>query len=295
MSCPKEWQNPLVKKAVLEHPLVEVTPVIWRGRLVLAECWQKHWRGAPPQAPCVRIRDVESDEILVQTFHGHGLASAFVWGETFYLLGAQLRGGDEGATWNHVWVSCSEDLASWTPPRLAVQQEEGEHLYNQSVCHDGRRFVMAYESNTHVPFTIKFAESDDLMRWRKLPGAVFGAERYAACPAIRFAGGYYYLLYLERPGPQWWFETWLARSPDLRAWELAPRNPVIAPDPELDVHPDCPEAVKEQNASDPDLVEWQGKTRVYFTGGNQHWGGRLQYAEYDGPMQAFFESYYDPL
>ena len=55
----------------------------------------------------------------------------------------------------------------------------------------------------------------------------------------------------------------------------------------------CPANGKEINASDPDLVEWNGKTRVYFTGGCQHWGGWLQFAEFEGSMKDFFESYYE--
>ena len=101
------------------------------------------------------------------------------------------------------------------------------------------------------------------------------------------------MLYLEHLKPRWWFETWLTRSKDLIHWEDAPHRPVIGPDPDRDVHPDCPERVKECNASDPDLIEWGDKTRVYFTGGHQHWGGDLQYAEFDGSMQEFFESYYE--
>jgi len=287
-----DWSNPLRKKAILDSPVVEVTPVVWNGRLVLAECWREQWRDAPPVTPCVQIRDVDTGHVLARTFEGYSLASAFVWGGVFFLYGARREPAGERTTWNDVNMTCSVDLREWTEPVVALRQEAGENIFNQSVCRDDSRFVMAYETNDGVPFTIKFAESGDLRNWRKIEGAVLGPERYAACPAIRFAGGLYYVLYLERPCEEWWFETWLARSRDLREWELAPRNPVIVPDPEQDVHPDCTEPARECNASDPDLIEWRGKTRVYFTGGHQQWGGRLQYAEFDGPMAQFFEAYY---
>ena len=287
------WTNPLEKKAVLDSPVVEVTPVIWQGRLVLAECWRKEWRNAPPDTPCVLIRDVASDAAVGHGFPGYSLASAFVWEDTFYLFGAQLRKVGDRETWHNVSMASSKDLETWTPPKVVVKQNPDENCFNQSVCHDGHRFVMAYETNALVPFTIKFAESNDLVHWRKVPDAIFGPDRYAACPAIRFTGGWFYMLYLERPTEDWWFETWVARSRDLVDWELSPHNPVIAPDPDLDVHPDCPERVKEINASDPDLVEWEGRTRVYFTGGHQHHSGRLQYAEFDGPERAFFERYFE--
>ena len=40
------WRNPLVKKAAIDSALVEVTPVIWHGKLVLSECWREAWSGA---------------------------------------------------------------------------------------------------------------------------------------------------------------------------------------------------------------------------------------------------------
>ncbi len=183
------WQNPLVKQVILDVPLVEVTPVTWKGRLTLAECWRKQWRGAPERTPCVQIRDVETNKVLATTFEGHSLASAFVWQQTFYLFGARRQQEAEKTTWNDVWLTWSKDLAEWTSPTIAIAQSHGEHCFNQSVCHNGARFVMAYETDDFVPFTIKFAESCDLLQWRKIPEAVFAPDRYAACPAIRFTAG----------------------------------------------------------------------------------------------------------
>src|SRR5207249_3406858 len=89
---------------------------------------------------------------------------------------------------------------------------------NRPVCGGKNGFVMAYESDDpkFTPFTVKFATSPDLESWSKLPDAIFGADRYAACPCIRYANGSYYLLYLEHRTPRWFFETYLARSKDLQ-------------------------------------------------------------------------------
>ena len=300
------WQNRLLKKARLDSPVVEMTPVIWKNKLLLVETWQKHWDRSPESMlqRYVRIRDEQADEIISRFMDGYGLASALVWNDTIYVFASQMAvdNNDLGhMSWNDVYMSHSENLTDWTEPKCVIKEDEGEQLFNQSVCYDGNRFLMAYESNSHVPFTIKFAESDNLQQWQKIPGAIYGTHKYAACPAIRHVGGYYYMLYLEHLKPRWWFETYLTRSKNLIHWQDAPHNPVIAPDPGSPIHPDCPEHPergctansKECNASDPDLVEWQGKTRVYFTGGCQHWGGYLQYAEFNGSMQEFFESYYE--
>lgn len=291
------WKNKLIKKGMLNSPVVEQTPVIWNGRLVLIETWQCHHWDKPPSVSekyYIRIRDVETGALLGKCMEQYCYSSALVWDKVLYVFAARFRESYDYPGNRDVNMSKSDDLVKWTKPKVVLAGESNENLFNQSVCHDGRRFVMAYESNdpAYPPFTIKFAGSDDLERWIKIPDAIYGTDRYTACPTLRHAGDYYYMLYLEHLEPKWWFETLLTRSKDLISWEDAPRNPVIVPDPEQDVHPDHPEGGKECNASDSDLVEWRGKTRVYFTGGEQHWGGNLQYAEFDGPMKDFFESYY---
>jgi alpha-L-fucosidase len=235
---------------------------------------------------------------------GYGFASALVWDGTLYVFAGRDTGEPHTRDVN---MSKTDDLVNWSEPRkLVVPDNPDEYVYNQSVCYDGRRFAMAYEIPNGPactpcnPYTTRFATSDDLGTWTKLPEAIYGTHRFAGCPALRYAGGYYYMLYATDLPPRHWFETWLTRSKDLVHWEDAPHKPVIAPDPTRNVHPDCPPHSdshcpangKEINASDPDLVEWQGKVRVYFTGGCQHWGGDLQYAEFGGTMQEFFESYY---
>ncbi len=318
-------QNRLVKKFVSDMPVVECSPVIWKGRLLIAEVWQTHFEShdiPEGREHYVRIRDEADGAIVSRCMSGYAYASAFVFNDTFYVFASRktmnAQGIPEGRGVN---MSCSKDLKQWTEPKCLLDGEPGELLWNQSVCFDGKRFVMAYETDAFVKFTIKFAVSYDLINWKKVDGAVFGADRYVACPAIRYCGGYYYMLYLEYLRPRWWFETYVARSRDLINWQLSPYNPVIAPNPNQPVHPmcikhpsagsewnnkiwlakdnndfaepeQCPARGMECNASDPDLVEINGKTRVYFTGGCQHYCGLLQYAEFDGSMQEFFESYF---
>lgn len=319
-------QNKLIKKYVSDSPVVECTPVIWKGRLLIAEVWQSHFDSLDNEEGSehyIRIRDEETGQILSTCMSGYAYASAFVYDETFYVYGAKKTISSEGVPEGRgVYMSSSKDLKAWTEPRLLIEGEEGELLWNQSVCFDGKRFVMAYETDSFVKFTIKFAVSDDLINWTKVEGAVFGQDKYVACPALRYCDGYYYMLYAEYLRPRWWLETYLVRSKDLFDWELSPHNPVIAPNPNQPVHPGCvkhpsPEsewnhkiwqakdnndfASREQcpargmecNASDPDLVEIDGKTRVYFTGGCQHSCGLLQYAEFNGSMKDFFESYFE--
>jgi alpha-L-fucosidase len=142
---------------------------------------------------------------------------------------------------------------------------------------------MAYESNDRKfsPFTVKFATSTDLENWTKLPDAVFGADHYTACPCIRYVNGNYYLLYTEHRTPRWFFETYLARSKDLKTWELSAANPILTPGLNDGV-----------NASDPDILEFKGKTYFYYSVGDQHTWSRLRRAVADVPLAKFFEGYF---
>jgi hypothetical protein len=131
----------------------------------------------------------------------------------------------------------------------------------------------------YTPFTVKFAVSSNLVDWVKLPNAVFGSDRYAACPCIRHDGCWYYLLYLEHRTPRWFFETWIARSRDLKSSEVSQANPVLAPGLADGI-----------NASDPDLVEYEGRTFVYYSVGDQQTWSKLRRAVYTGQMSQFFRN-----
>jgi hypothetical protein len=209
---------------------------------------------------------------------GYSLASILVHEGTFYAFASRWEQGN----WCDVTVFWSSDLKSWQS-QVAVRGEN-EGLFNSSVCRGPAGFVMAYESNeaTYPAFTTKFAQSSDLLTWTRLPEATFGTNRYTACPCIRYADGYYYVLYLERRSPRHFFETYITRSADLRTWELSAANPVLSPEG-LD------EGV---NASDPELVEWDGRTLIYFAVGDQLKWMNVKRAAYPGSQAEFLASWF---
>ena len=177
----------------------------------------------------------------------------------------------------------SSDLKHWR--RRLVVKGENEELFNTSVCEGPDGFVMAYESNdpAYPPFTVKFARSADLEHWTKIPESTFGMNRYTACPCIRYANGYYYVLYLEQRTPRWVFETYITRSRDLKHWELSVANPVL-------VAEDLDEGI---NASDPELLELDGNTYVYYAVGDQLSSMNVKRVVYPGPLAEFLESWYN--
>ena len=87
------------------------------------------------------------DEILTTCMEGYGLASGLVWGGVLYVFTARRT----DAAWRDVQMSHSADLAHWTEPKVVVSGQPDERVYNQSVCYDGERFVMTYESGDPAP------------------------------------------------------------------------------------------------------------------------------------------------
>jgi hypothetical protein len=256
--------------------ICEVAPVVWQDRLALMKC-NRPASGGAKEDYYLTLEDVGTGQRLGRFATGYSLASALVHEGTFYAFASRFESGG----WNDVTLFRSKDLRTWTS-RVVIPQKQ-EHLFNTSVCRAENGFVMAYESDDpkFVPFTIKFATSQDLETWTPLPGAVFGPDRYAACPCLRYVNGFYYILYLEHRQPRWFFETCLARSKDLKTWEVSASNPVLTPGLNDGI-----------NASDPDLVEFQGQTYLYYSVGDQRTWSRLKRAVYPGALGQFFGEYF---
>ena len=280
---PPEPRNPrhvLTKEEVIRREMCELSPILWKNRLCYLEC-VRPGRGGGAEDHYLVLKDAGSGQQLAKFAVGYSLASALVHDDTLYVFASRFE-ADRGP-WNDVTLFKSADLEHWDH-KVVIEQEANEHLFNTSVCEGPDGFVMAYEtSDTAYPqFTVKFARSSDLENWTKAPGAVFGTDRYTACPCIRYANGCYYMMYLERRTPRWFFETFIARSKDLETWELSPANPVLSPD-----------AIDEGiNTSDPEIIELDGKTHVYYAVGDQRTWMNIKRAVYPGSQQTFFESWF---
>jgi len=295
------WANPLVKKGVVPETYCEVTPFVFGGRLYRLENFRKQQEF--PDQPVefrfhedgFRIRDVERNRVISVPLLNHYFATAFVWDGRVYAFAGYL--GEDEPWWHirEIVVTTSTDLVTWSAPEAVIRSERDERMFNNSVCHDGERFVMLYETNDDrwPPFTFKYCQSDDLMHWERIPGALYGVDKYVGGPALYYEGGHYYTLYVAAlEGPR--YETRVTRSRDLMTWEDAPEDrPFLRYD--IEHRPDpvrCPD-VREISASDTELCEYRGKTIVYFNGGDQRGVGDLQWAEYDGPPGELLESFFE--
>ena len=143
---------------------------------------------------------------------------------------------------------------------------------------------MAYESDQPVPYCFKFARSADLSKWSKVADLAFTGENrvYSACPVIRYHQPYYYVIYLHAPlaGHNGWISN-MARSKNLENWELSPYNPILEAD-----------AGEGKNNSDVDILEYKGKTYLFYATGDQASWGTVRVAMYDGAEKSFFENHF---
>jgi hypothetical protein len=263
---------------LVKRDLCEVTPVVWQGKLCLMESLRPASGGKKEDYSIVLV-DANTGEEMARCAQGYGLACALVEGNTLHIFASRF----ENDNWNDVTHFWSSDLKNWES-KVAVTQEPTEHLFNSSVCKGPDGYVLAYESNDPQwpGFTAKFARSTDLMNWAVEPGAILGKDRYAACPCIRYADGYYYVIYLEHREPLWRFEPYIVRSKDLKAWELSPANPILVPG-----------AVDDGiNASDVDLVEFDGKTYVYYAVGDQRTWMNIKRVVKPGTLQDYLKSWF---
>jgi len=269
--------EPYVARRLVARDLCEVTPFVWRERLCLLECIRPA-SGGTIEDYSLSLKYADTREEFARFAQGYGLGSLLVQGETIYAFASRWDNGD----WRDVTMFRSSDLEHWDAKLVVEGENEG--IFNTSVCEGPDGFVMVYESNdpAYPPFTVKLARSDDLETWEKLPEATFGTNRYAACPCIRYAAGHYYVMYLERRTPRWFFETCVTRSADLKHWELSAANPILSP-----TGPD--ESI---NASDPDVVEWHGSTYLYFCVGDQRTWANVKRVMYPGTLQEFLESWF---
>ncbi len=266
---------PVEEKRLFRRDMAEVTPIEWKGRLCLLEC-NRPASGGSLEEYYITLKDFKTDKELARFAQGYSLASAFVHNERLYIFASRY----ENSNWNDVTLFQSDDLVKWSH-KIVIKQDANEHLFNSSVCSTPDGFILAYESNDreYPAFTIKFARSDNLEKWTKLPDAVFGINRYTACPTIRFVEGFYYLLYLEHRKPRHYFETFIARSKNLKTWERSSANPVLRP---LGLD----EGI---NASDPDIIEWQGKTLLFYGVGDQLTWMNVKYNKYAKSIKNFFQ------
>lgn len=294
-----EQAPPVIKKlGTIDCDLVEATPIVFHGRLYRFEYVRENYKHNPTGRSYFRFIDVASGEPTPPFAREYHLGCAFVQGDTVYVYGVSKWGGP------HIHVFWSKDLGTWKDQ--TAMELPGWEIFNTSVCKGRNAYVMAFEigapkEEAGNPFTMRFAESDDLRNWRlTAKECVYTKERYSACPALRFLDDRYYMVYLEAyPGP--WYAPHVVRSKDLITWEQSPFKPIMKHSDEdrTIASPKLNEAertriagAQDLNNSDVDFCEFEGKTVIYYSWGNQQGVEHLAEARFDGTEAAFLQGFF---
>lgn len=297
---PKDEGKPVIRKlGTIDCDMVETTPIVFKDRLYRFEYVRdQYYKPNLGKPSYFRFVDVKTGEYTPSFAEGFHLGSAHVEGDTVYVCGVDKWGGTQ------IRVFWSKDLKKWSS--ATALDLPGWGIFNNSVCKGKDRYIMAFEigapeAETGAPFTMRFAESKDLIHWTLMPSeCVFAKDRYTACPAIRFLDGRYYMIYLEAlPGPT--YEPHIVRTKDLIHWETSPLNPVMKYSFEDKLIANSKLTAEERdriakavniNNSDIDLCEFEGKTIIVYSWGNQQGVEHLAEAVYDGSLAEFLRSWF---
>ena len=294
-----ESARPVIRKlGTMDCDMVETTPVVFHDKLYRFEYVRDNYRPNTTGKSCFRFIDEASGEATPAFAPGYHLGSAFVNGDTMYVYGVD--------TWkaSKIHVFWSKDLTEWKD-QTAIDLP-GWGIFNNSVYKGKDAYVMAFEidsppEETGAPFTMRFSTSKDVLNWQLTPKeCVYTKERYSACPALRFLDGYYYMVYLEAyPGPS--YAPHIVRSKDLIAWEPSPFNPIMkhSDDDKKIANPQLTQAQRDRiakavdlNNSDVDFCEFQGKTIITYSWGNQTGIEHLAEAVYEGSEADFLKGFF---
>ena len=262
---------------------MENTPVIFDSRMLLVSNYRPGGADAKGKDAYLYIDDLQTGMEVARFGTGHSFVSAFVNGSELNVFSLEFT--DFGRIMNSTGIDrmSSTDLKNWKTEKV-ILPEGAEHLFNSSVCRDEKGFLMAYESDKPVQFCFKFARSVDLSNWKKLENLIFTGvnHEYSACPVIRYIKPWYYVIYLHAAteGHKGWI-SYLARSADLAEWELSPYNPILEA-----------ESGEGINNSDVDILEYKGRTYLYYATGDQETWGTVRVAMYDGSEKEFFERHF---
>lgn len=294
----------LRKCGTIDEFIVEANPVVFKGRPWLFEYIRysneaKKYPGNTLGCSYFRFLDLTDMKTVSPPF-GKGLhmGNAFVEGDRVVVTCVERWGG------SRFYQMESSDLASWTEPRVILSSPDWAG-YNTSVCKTGDRYVMVFELGrpkeiVGAPFTMFFAESTDLRSWRTIPGAVYGKGFYTGAPMLRHFGDWFYFFYLESHAGA--FRQRVARSRDLKDWELSPAVVIAHDDEDRKIHPKANlsaaqrlklPVAENRNASDLDMCFFGGRLICSYSWGNQNGKEFLALAEAEAVTErAYCESFF---
>lgn len=311
---------PKIKKLGAIKLGMEQTPVMFQGKPVIVESMEAD---TVCNQQYIRARDLTTGVCSAPFGQNYYFASAFAEGDTLYAFATScfddkpltMYCSDDAAQWHdprgghNVRMFKTKDLVNWEEKDIITCPDRG--LWNTSVCKGDGKYVMAIEvrqiegfdvPQIGVPFTSFFAESLDMEHWTMMPDdCSYTASRYNACPALRYAKGWYYMICLEAL-PCSRYAPYIYRTRNFVDWEVGFHNPMMMwSDEDRIPKAGCTFTEKELdilqnglniNCSDVDLFELDGRTHIYYANGDQMTYSFLCEAVCDLPLDDFLEAFF---
>jgi hypothetical protein len=287
------------KLGTIDCDLVETNPVVVGGHLYRFEYVRPGYRHNDTGDSYFRFVDWETGQVTPAFAAGHHLGCAFVDGDRVVVTCVDIWDGE------HLLLYESRDLQTWE--RRDILHLPGYGLFNTSLCRGPEGYVLMFEVGKPPEiagkrFTARFATSPDLQTWKlRSAECTYAKDRYTAPHCLRWHDGWFYDFYLEaHEGPR--YDQRVVRSRDLVAWEPSPRNPVLPADeadkaianPALDDDERRRIAdADNRNNSDIDFCEFDGRTVLTYSWGNQQGVEFLATATFDGSETEFLRAWFD--
>lgn len=257
---------PVIKLGELSHWESESTPVVFQGRVLVVSTLR--W-GPGSYPPRIRIYDFETRALLTDLPAPQDLAyhCAFVDAGVLYIFGVTNNIPGQGLISGHgnaIIRIQTTDLVTWTDPVTVHTFAPDVAGYNLSVSMEPGGYVLAYDyggPGEYPTWKQRFLHSADLTAWTETAGEGYKRTWWSAGATVRYHDGWYYLVHHVNATNQ--FATKAARSHDLIIWEDSARYLLAPTDPFEGI-----------NASDADLVEFNGMVYIsYMTGDQKTWSG----------------------
>lgn len=284
----------IIKLGTIDCDLVETTPIVFNKKVYRFEYVRERYWDNHTGDSYFRFVSHKKKKPTASFAAGFHLGSAYVHRKNVIVTGVDDWGADK------IHIFTSSDLDTWD--QWVAFELPGYQIFNTSLIHDGKRYVLMFEIGgplAGVGFTARFATSPDLKHWDVLPESHnYAMDRYTAPHCLRYLDGYYYNFYLEMHHG---FEMRVVRSQDFLHWEASALNPVLRSSPDdkkifnaaLDkqFHSKIAKADNTNN-SDLDFCEYRGKLIINYSWGNQMGAEFLAEAYYDGTAAQFLRSWF---
>ncbi len=296
---------PKITKLGVCSPYGEETPFVWNGKLMRMELRDpmKGWEQTDTTVDKdAIIRDCETGEIISHLAADSYYHSAYIEGDTAYVLGVDLLSRDT------IRIYSSKDLIHWDNRVLFTNP--GWVYCNTGLTKGPDGYVLMLEAAEPAqyvgdhPYTFVFATSPDLQTWTHMdPNLAYPMDRYAGAPWFRYSNGWYYAIMLvELPCVR--YTNYLFRTKDFVNWEVGNYNPILMPSEEdhilspraADITPEFFAEIQNCfniNNSDIDMCDYNGKVYINYLCGNQLGMYYMCEAEAEGTVDSFLASYFE--